>query len=86
MSLRRRAVRGSLLLALSEGVGWGSSFVRNMILARMLTKADFGIAATFSLILTLLEFSAKLGVGQFVIRDKEGGQPDFISAAHLVQF
>lgn len=86
MSLRRRAVKGSLLLALSESVSWGSAFVRNMILARMLTKADFGIAATFSLIITLLEFSAKLGVGQFVIRDKDGGKSDFIEAAHLVQF
>jgi len=86
MTMRRKAVRGSFQLAFAEGVAAAASFVRNMILARMLTKADFGIAATFSLILTLIEFSAKLGVARFVVRDKEGNDPDFIAAAHLMQF
>jgi O-antigen/teichoic acid export membrane protein len=57
-----------------------------MILARLLTKADFGIAATFSMIIALLEFSAKMGVARFLVRDKEGNDPEFVAAAHLVQF
>ncbi len=73
------------MLTFGEGVIYGSSFIRNMILARMLTKADFGIAAAFSMIITLLEFSAKLGISRFVIRDKEGDQPEFLAAAHFVQ-
>lgn len=85
MSLRKQAFRGSTLLIAGEAVVYGSSFVRNMILARLLTKADFGIAATFSMVITLLEFSAKLGISRFVVRDKEGNQPEFIAAAHLVQ-
>jgi O-antigen/teichoic acid export membrane protein len=85
MSLRRQSIRGSFVLTLGEGVGYGASFVRNMILARMLTKADFGIAAAFSMIITLLEFSAKLGISRFVIRDQEGDDPVFLAAAHLVQ-
>lgn len=85
MSLRRQSIRGSFVLTLGEGVGYGASFVRNMILARMLTKADFGIAAAFSMIITLLEFSAKLGISRFVIRDKEGDDPAFLATAHLVQ-
>jgi O-antigen/teichoic acid export membrane protein len=85
MSIRQQSVRGSLVLTLGEGVVYGASFVRNMILARMLTKADFGIAAAFSMIITLLEFSAKLGIARFVVRDKEGDEPEFLAAAHLVQ-
>lgn len=73
------------MLSVGEGIIYGSSFVRNMILARMLTKADFGIAAAFAMVITLLEFSAKLGIAHFVIRDKEGDQPDFLATAHLVQ-
>lgn len=73
------------MLTAGEGVIYGSSFVRNMILARMLTKADFGIAAAFAMIITLLEFSAKLGISRFVVRDKEGDQPEFLATAHFVQ-
>lgn len=86
MSLRGKAFKGSVLLTVGGLVDHGGAFVRNMILARMLTKADFGIAATLGLVVTLLEFSAKLGVARFVVQDKEGHQPDFMAAAHLVQF
>jgi O-antigen/teichoic acid export membrane protein len=57
-----------------------------MILARLLTKADFGIAATFSLVITLFELSAKMGIARFVVQDKEGNEPAFISAIHLLLF
>jgi O-antigen/teichoic acid export membrane protein len=57
-----------------------------MILARALTKADFGVAAAFSLITTLLEMSDKLGMARFVVRDKEGDDETFVNAAHLVHF
>jgi O-antigen/teichoic acid export membrane protein len=85
MSIRRKSVQGSLVLTLGEAVIYGSAFLRNMILARMLTKADFGIAAAFAMIITLLEFSSKLGISRFVIRDKEGDEPEFLATAHMVQ-
>jgi O-antigen/teichoic acid export membrane protein len=86
MSLRNKAAKGSLLLAVGAAVGQISSLVRNIILAQLLTKADFGIAATFAMVITLLEFSAKLGISRFVVQDPNGGSPDFIASAHLLQF
>jgi O-antigen/teichoic acid export membrane protein len=86
MSLKGKALRGSAVLAVGEAAIWGCSLLRNMILARILTKADFGMAATFAMFVTMLEFSGKLGVGQFLVRDREGDEPEFLSAAHLVQF
>jgi O-antigen/teichoic acid export membrane protein len=86
MSLRKYALRGSLTLTLGGFVANGSSFVRNMILARVLTKSDFGIAAALGLVITLFEFSAKLGMTRFVVQDKEGNEQGFVSVAHLVQF
>ncbi len=85
MSARRKVLRGSAIVAASEAVAYGVSFLRNMILARLLTKADFGVAATFAMMITLLEFSAKLGIARFIVRDKEGDEPTFQGAAHLVQ-
>jgi O-antigen/teichoic acid export membrane protein len=85
MNLRGKSLRGSAVLTASEAVIYGASFVRNMILARLLTKADFGTAAAFAMVISLLEFTSKLGISRFVIRDREGGRPDFIAAAHLMQ-
>jgi O-antigen/teichoic acid export membrane protein len=85
MGLRGKSLQGSAVLTIGEALIYGSSLVRNMILARLLTKADFGIAATLAMTVTLLEFSAKLGVARFVVRDKQGDQPDFIATAHMVQ-
>src|SRR5262245_19352969 len=85
MGLRRDSLRGTLLLSLGEGVNYGSSFIRNMVLARLLTREDFGIAAAFAMIITLLEFSGKLGVARFLIRDKEAGEPGYLDTAHAVQ-
>jgi len=85
MSFRSELGKASLQLGMGEAVIYGASFARNMILARMLAKADFGIAAALAMIITLLEFSSKLGISRFVIRDKDGGRPDFIASAHFVQ-
>lgn len=72
-------------MALGEGIGYAASFVRNMILARLLSKADFGMAAVFGMVMSLLEFTAKLGVGRYLIRDKEGDDPAFVATGHTVQ-
>jgi len=84
MGTRRKSARASLVLTTGEAMVYGCSFIRNMILARMLTKADFGIAATLTMFITLLEFSSRLGISRFLVRDKEGNQPEFLAAAHLV--
>jgi len=68
-----------------EGVGYAASFSRNMILARLLNKADFGMAAVFGMVISLLEFTAKLGVGRFLVRDNEGDDPTFVATGHALQ-
>ena len=85
MSVRLQAVQGSLWVGVGNVVAYATSFIRNMILARLLSKTDFGIAATFGLVLTLMEFTAKIGIGRFVVQDKEGNEPGFVASAHLVQ-
>jgi O-antigen/teichoic acid export membrane protein len=85
VSIRARAAKGGLWVSVGNVGGYAASFVRNMILARLLGKADFGIAATFGLVLTLMELTAKMGIGRFVVQDKEGNEPGFIASAHLLQ-
>lgn len=86
MNFRKRAFQSSMLLASRETIVYGASLVRNVILARMLTKADFGVAATFAILISLFEFSAKLGIGRFLVRDPQAEQDDVLASAHLMQF
>ena len=60
-------------------------FVRNLILARMLSKADFGIAATLALVVSLFELAGKMSFGQQVIQSPEGERPEFQKATHASQ-
>lgn len=86
MSVRKKIFQGTGVLMAGEAVAYGLSFVRNLFLARLLTKADFGIAATFGIILSIVEFVGKMGVSRFLIQDKEGDAPQFMATAHTIQF
>src|SRR5687767_13527711 len=52
--LRRLAIRGAGVTVLSQGVGFGIQLSATIVLARLLTPADFGLVtmvSTFSLLL-----------------------------------
>ena len=56
------------LLTIGQGCVYGCSFLRNIILARTLTKADFGLAAVFAMTITLLELGNKMSFGVQIIQ------------------
>jgi O-antigen/teichoic acid export membrane protein len=85
MTLASKIVSGSLLTVGANGASYACSFIRNMILARVLSKADFGAAATLWMILGLLELTAKMGIGRFVVQDPEGDRPAFVATMHALQ-
>ena len=54
--------------------------VRNLAVARMISVEDYGIAATFALVVSLLEMASALGLQQQIVQSKEGDDPDFQAA------
>jgi O-antigen/teichoic acid export membrane protein len=86
MSEKKLVLRGSALLLLGQIVGNGCSFIRNIILARFLTKADFGIAATFAMAVQLVDLAGKFSIGMQVVQAKDGNNERFMASAHLFQF
>ncbi len=72
MSLRKQLIRGAVTLGTAQAAGQVLSFVRNIIIARMLTQADFGVAATFALTVSLLEMSSNLAASKLLIQSKDG--------------
>ncbi len=84
--MKKRILRGSAVLSLNEAVGSVCSLVRNYILARVLSKDDFGIAATLTVAFYFLEIISKMAFGQQVIASKHGGDRTFLNTGHTVQF
>lgn len=86
MHVYTKILKGTSFLSASEAVGQGCSLIRNIILARFLTKADFGVAALLGMVLTLFELSGKLALSQQVIQSKHGDEPGFVASVQFTQF
>jgi len=86
MSESNKLLRGTVVLTIGRVTGYGLSFVRNLILARLLSKVDYGLAAVFGMAMTLLEVSGRMGFGMQIIQSKAGGDGNFQASAHALQF
>jgi O-antigen/teichoic acid export membrane protein len=86
MRINRKLWKGTSFLSASEFVSQGCSLIRNIILARFLTKADFGVASLLGIVLTLFELSGKMALSQQVIQSKRGDEPGFVSSVQFTQF
>ena len=84
----RRALyffKGAAAIASARIIGYAMSFARNIILARTLTKADYGMSAAFASTVSLLELSGRFGLGQLLIRSRRGNAQSFMASLHTVQ-
>ena len=59
------------------------SFARNAIIGHWLSNGDFGIAATITLTLQLLEALSELGADRMIVQADDGDQPNMLAAVHL---
>jgi len=73
-------------LTFGQIVAYTLSFFRNIILARTLVIADFGLAAIFGLALAMFELTGRLGLGKQVIQSTVGDSEHFLNTAHAFQF
>jgi O-antigen/teichoic acid export membrane protein len=77
---------GAASLGAGQALGQALSFVRNIIVARLLSPADFGIAAMFAITVSLLEMISDLAADKLIIQAKDGDDPRLQSTAQLWQF
>ena len=80
-----RLLRGAWLQGFGGVASYVLSFLRNLILARLLTKADFGLAALFSNTLAMLEVASRMSFGQQVVQSPDGASRTFRDTAHAFQ-
>ena len=80
-----RLFRGAWALTLGGVASFALSFLRNLILARLLSKADFGVAALFASALAMLESASRVPFGQQVVQAPAGDSRRFRDTAHTFQ-
>lgn len=62
--------------------------LRSLLIGRMISVADFGIAATFALVMAVVEMLSALGLQQQIVQARDGDDPRFQSAVqgfHLLR-
>ncbi|MEA3213064.1 MAG: hypothetical protein QOE70_6121 [Chthoniobacter sp.] len=82
----KKLLRGSVVITLARVGGYGLSFARNIILARLISKSDFGLAVMFGTTVTLLEVAGRMSFGQQLVQAKDGATRAFQATAHAFQF
>ncbi len=77
------ASQGALLFG-GYATAQALSFARNALIGHALSKGDFGIAATITLVLQLIETLSDLGSDRLIVQADDGDQPRFVATAHTV--
>jgi len=78
--------KGSAILSVGLATDQVASFVRNIILARLLSKEEFGIGASFLIIITLVEMVSNFAADRILVQDPDGDEETFQGTAHLLRF
>lgn len=75
---------GFLLMAGNTG-GALLSFARNVLIARLISVEDFGIAASFAILVALIEMASNVGLDRLLVQAREGDDRDFVAGLHGLQ-
>lgn len=59
--------------------------LRNILFARFLSVEEYGIAATLSIILTLMDPSQTTGLNRMVVQSREGDDVELLNGVHGIQ-
>lgn len=81
-SLPRRVLGQGALLFSGFAVSQGLSFVRNAMVGHWLSKGHFGIAATITLALQMLDTLSDVGADRLIVQASDGDEPRMVATAH----
>lgn len=84
-NLKHQAVRGSLWTLFGYGASQILRLLSNLILARLLFPADFGLMALVHVFMQGLQMFSDIGIGPSIIQNKRGQDPLFLRTAWTLQ-
>ncbi|MFA7433427.1 MAG: oligosaccharide flippase family protein [Gemmobacter sp.] len=72
--------RTALLILSGNAFSSLMTLLRTLIVVRLISVEDYGIAATFAISLAIVEMMSALGLQQMIVRDSRGDDPHFQAA------
>lgn len=78
-----RLGRAGVVVTSSEIGSRALTLVRSAVVANLITRADYGLAATFALTVTAIDLTSDVGIRQLVIQNERGDDPRLLRAAQL---
>jgi O-antigen/teichoic acid export membrane protein len=85
MSLKQKFIKGGAVLGITQLLGQVCSLGRNIIIARIISPADFGIASIFLMVVSFLEMISNLSLDRLLVQSPDGNNERFQQTAHLLQ-
>lgn len=73
-------IKSALFILSGNAAMWILLLARNLIIARMIPVADYGIASTFAVVMAVVEMASSLGLHQQIVQSKDGDDPAFQAA------
>lgn len=82
----RQVFKGASVLSFSQIIIAVATFVRNILVARLVSVEDYGIATTFAITLAMIEMASNLAFEKILVQDEKGGEDDMLASAHFLHF
>lgn len=84
MTLKKIVIKGTIFLGTGRMIDRGLQLLRNIIVARLVSPADFGIAALFVMTVSLMEMFSNLAVDTLLVQSPNGEEPRFQQTSQLM--
>lgn len=75
-------LRAGLVLTGSNILTALLNFLRNILIARLISVEDYGIAATFMITMSIIELLSSMSTDRMVVQARDGADPHFLAALH----
>ncbi len=73
-------LRTAILILSGNAATSALMLARNLAIARLIPVADYGVAATFAMVMAVIEMGSTLGLQQQIVQSKRGDDPAFQAA------
>lgn len=73
-------LKKAVLVVTGNAAGFLLSLIRNLIVARLVSPENYGIASSFAVSMSIVEMLSYLGLNQLMVVDKDGDDPHFQAA------
>ena len=84
MTIKETAIKGTLLLSAGRMIDRALQLLRNIIVARLVSPEDFGIATLFVMTISFLEMISNLAVDTLLVQSLHGEKPRFQQTSQLM--